>query len=76
MKKFEVGKHYRMPGLYGPSYTVKITARTESTVTFIELGFEAETISFDVDVDENNVERCLAWSYKEHEAYMTAAEPY
>lgn len=35
MKKFEVGKEYRCPGLYGGEYIIKVVDRTETTISFI-----------------------------------------
>lgn len=74
MAKFEKGKTYTWPGLYGPSFDVKVVERTEKTVTFQELGFPdpVDWIPLDVLIDTDGTEMCEVWEYRGNKGYIRA----
>ena len=63
MRKFEVGKVYLRPGLFIPSFWVKIIERTEETITFEELEYPSSSIEYSVEHDEAGNEVVKAWEY-------------
>lgn len=73
MTRFQVGQEYTRPGLYGPSWYVRVTERTETTVTFVEPGYEdEEKITYPVVTNTDGVEMCECWEYLGHTGYIRA----
>jgi hypothetical protein len=70
--KFEVGKKYVRPGLYGPSFGVVCTARTENTATFVQAGCEEDKEGYATIeiIKEDGVEACLCWESQGSKAYI------
>lgn len=76
--KFEIGREYHRPGLFGPSFWVVCVERTETTVTFISEGWlnEAEIdpgayATLDIEHD-GDTEVCECWEYRDHRGYIRA----
>jgi len=70
-EKFIVGEIYLRPGLFGPSWQVRCTDRTETTVTFAQVGYEEEENGTKIEVgSDHGVEACLCWEYSGSKAYI------
>lgn len=74
MEAFEKGDLYTWPGLYGPSWTVRVVDRTEKTVTFQEIGYPdpRDWTTLEVLVDTDGTEMCEVWEYRGHRGYIRA----
>ena len=72
MKKFEIGKVYLRPGLSIPSFWVRITERTEETITFEELEYPGSAETYPIKYDEVGNEVIQVWRYYNEIGYMRA----
>ena len=73
MKKFEVGKTYEYPGLYTPSFRVRVVARTDKTITFEEVNYPGDNSSpRSITYDEAGNEIIEVWHYSETVGCMRA----
>lgn len=76
MAKFEKSQEYRRPGLFGPSWWVRVMERTEKTVTFAQVGYEheppTEWTTLEVLVDTDGTEMCECWEYRGHQGFIRA----
>jgi len=76
--KFEIGREYRRPGLFGPSYWVVCVERTETTAKFIGEDSLRETeidhAAYDtLDIEhDGDTEVCECWEYRGHRGYIRA----
>lgn len=72
MKKFEIGNTYIRPGLFIPSFWVRIVSRTETEITFEELDFPGTFNTYQISFDEAGNEIAQVWEYEDIVGYIRA----